>query len=302
MGWYWQIPCKNVALADSDLAQVNNNEALRLLLQYRADPNTCDFGQRSPLGHAMMSKDPSSMKILLEHGIRSVPRSSGWTALHFAASFHNDLSFIIPLINSGCKIDVQFRFGLTPLSQAASAGHDIVAFYLIEHGADINSMDNWGNTPLMRAVQCGSTNVLKILLGHGADYSTVNWRGHTIIHDAVDFHNVKIETLEVLKNAGLRGIDTQARNSAGLTAMELMQQRNDVSDEFRSTFEALLESIKPVEPVALIELSCFGYFKRGPWGFHTMVAFLVLLYTMTALGLNEYWGGLLSCFAGCILF
>ena len=291
-----------MVLADSDLAQVNNNDALRLLLQYCANPNICDLGQLSPLDHAIMSKEPSSMKILLEHGMRSVPRSSGWTALHAAVSIHNDLSFIIPLINSGCKTDVQYKSGHTPLSIATSAGNDIVALYLIEHGANINSMDNWGNTPLMRAVQCGSTNVLKILLGRGADYNTVNRRGHTVIHDAVDFHNVKIETLKVLKNARLRGIDTQARNSAGLTAMELIQQRDDVSDELRSTFEALLESIEPIEPVAPIELSYIAHFERGPWGFNTMVAFLALLYIMTSLGLNEYWGGLLSCFAGCILF
>lgn len=302
MGWYWQIPSKSVFLADPDLAQVNNNDALRLLLQYRADPHICDSWHLSPLDHAITGKEPSSMKILLEHGMRSVPRSPGWTGLHLAVSFHNDLSFIIPLISSGCKTDVQSKVGSTPLSIAASTGKDIVALYLIEHGADINSMDNRGNTPLMRAVRCGSTNVLKIMLGRGADHNTVNRRGHTIIHEAVDFHSVKIETLKVLKNARLRGIDIQARNSAGLTAMELMQQRNDVSDEFRSTFEALLESIEPIEPVAPIELSYIAHFERGSSGFNTMVALLVLLYIMTSLGLSEYWGGLLSCFAGCILF
>lgn len=292
-----------MVLADSDLAQVNNNEALRLLLQYRADPNICDLGQRSPLDHVIMSIEPSSMEILLQHGIRPVPRNSGWTALHLAVSFHNDLSFIIPLINSGCKPDVQFKSDYTPLSQAASIGSDTVALYLIQHGADINDIDNRGNTPLMRAVECGSANVLKILLGRGADYNTVNRRGNTVIHEAVDFHHVEIDTLKILKHARLRGIDTQARNSAGFTAMELMQQRNDISDAFRSTFEALLESIEieTDEPAALKELSCFEHFERGPWGFNTMVTFLVILYIMTCLGLNEYWGGLFSCFAACIL-
>ena len=285
-----------MAFANSDSAQVNNNDALRLLLQYRADPYIRDFWQYSPIDHAVLSKEPSSMEILLQRGVRSVPEKvSNHTALHYAAYHHNDLGFIIPLVNAGCEIDLQASSRHTPLSRAVYADNDIVAIYLIDNGASINSRDSWGNTPLITAVQCGSTKVLRLLLERRADYNTVNSRGHTILHDAADFCSVNIETLNVLKDAGLRGIDTQARNSAGQTAMELMQQRSGVSDEFRVRFEALLESIKPVEPTAPIELSSFGRSDR-PWVFNTIVAFSVVVYIMASLNFNGYWVGLLSCF------
>lgn len=166
-----------------------------------------------------------------------------------AVHHHNDLRFVIPLVNAGCEINAKVANGDTPLSRAATAGNDIVGAYLIERGANINSTDKLGNTPLMNAVRCGSTAVVKLLLERGADDITVNSKGHTILHDAVDFRSVNIETLKFLKNASMR-IDTQARDSAGLAALDLMQQRSDISDEVRVAFEALLEGINTSEPNA----------------------------------------------------
>ena len=255
------------------------------------------------MDHAAISKEPSSVQILAQHRVRSVPNESQWTALHHAVHHHNDLSFIIPLVTAGCEIDLQVADGDTPLSRAASAGNDIIAAYLIEHGANINSIDKWGNTPLMNAVRCGSSEVLKLLLERGADCSTVNWRGHTILHDAVDFRSVNIETLKTLKSAGMKGIDTEARNAAGLTAVELMQRRSDISDEFRLTFEALLESIKPIEPMAPMALSSLGRFERfersfrGPRGLNDIIPSVVFCLVVLSLHSYYYWVELLFCFA-----
>ena len=226
-------------------AQTNNNSALRLLLQYGADPNIRDQGFYTALDRAVCTDDPSTAQILLWSRASVTPdQEHGFTALHHAAYHHNSISFIKPLIEAGCKIDDKEiePYGQSSLARAAWQDRDVVAKYFIEEGADINSLDKAGDSVLFTAVRSGSGRVLRLLLDRGADYITVNKRGYNVLHVAATYSSCTIETLEILAHKKMKGIDPEAKQIDGLTAMGILAARNDVSQKFQDAFVILLGS------------------------------------------------------------
>ena len=185
----------------------------------------------------------------------SFPTEHGANALFHAAYHHNDLRFIKPLLAAGCTVESRSyesssgTGGHTALARTALNDCDIVAEYLISLGADINSRDGGGSTVFMIAVACGSSNVLRVLLNHGADYTTPNARGYTVLHTAADFGSVNVETLRILRDAKLKGVDPFARTEAGLTATDLLRSREAISDEFLVAFAEFVESVQGTDPL-----------------------------------------------------
>ena len=220
--------------------QTNNNPALRLLLEYKAGPNIRDFGLEPPITHAILTKDPSTMRILLETGacMQSDPDST--TPLYHAAYHHNDLTWAEPLIQAGCK---PYPWDLY---QAVIGDQDVMVRYLINSGLDINRVFTFsGESCLVLAVRCGSDRVLRMLIEMGADYATVNKRGYTILHTAADYRAVTVETLEILTKLKMTRVDPMAKNSKGLTALDLLNRCHGLDDTFRAAFQRLIDSVTP---------------------------------------------------------
>ena len=102
-----------------------------------------------------------------------IRKASGQPAeflLHMATSIV-DLEQMGQLIFDGADLEEQFQGGLgTPLSWAATMGHNQAILLLLEHGANINSlMDSQSITPLMMAATNGHVETVKLLLEKGAD-------------------------------------------------------------------------------------------------------------------------------------
>lgn len=228
-------------------AQTNNNSALRLLLQYRADPDIRDHGLYTALDRAVCTSDPSTAQILLwsRANVAADPEH-GFTALHHAAYHHNDISFVKSLVEAGCRIDDKEKepYGQSSLARSAWHDRDLVAKYFIEAGADINSIDKNGDSVLFIAVRSGSVKVLRLLLAHRANYKTVNKRGYNIIHVAATYGSCTSETIEILTQEVMKGIDPEAKQGDGLTATQIFGARDDTSQELRAAFDRLLQSIK----------------------------------------------------------
>lgn len=236
-------------------AQRNDNNALRLLLQYRANPDIKDTLNYKAIDHSILTNDPSTLQILVNSRVDVSPDEHGANALFHSAYHHNDLRFIKPLLAAGCSVESRSYVsssgtgGHSALARTALNDCDIVAEYLLGLGANINSKDGGGNTVFMIAVACGSSNVLRVLLDHGADYATPNARGYTVLHTAADFGSVNVETLRVLRDAELRGVDLFARTEAGLTAADLLRSKGAISDEFLVAFAEFVESVQGTDPV-----------------------------------------------------
>lgn len=93
--------------------------------------------------------------------------------------YHDDLEALKAMIDAGANINLQNRYGWTPLHIAIRRDRREMVRYLIEKGADINRADGVGWTPLMECVMDDMPELCQLLLEHGADTSIANHRGAT---------------------------------------------------------------------------------------------------------------------------
>lgn len=95
------------------------------------------------------------------------PDSKNWTPLFWAA-FHNQLSCVEYLVESGANVNHKALNGATALMFAASRGNCQVVKTLLRKGAKINDTDNNNNTALMFAAYNNRSHVVEALLDAGA--------------------------------------------------------------------------------------------------------------------------------------
>ena len=94
--------------------------------------------------------------------------------------FKKDLEGFKAFIDSLEDVNVQEKYGWTPLHLAIRRGEEDMVKYLVEEkNADINIQDNAGWTPLMEAIMDDYVNIVKYLVEKGADKSIKNERGAT---------------------------------------------------------------------------------------------------------------------------
>ena len=94
--------------------------------------------------------------------------------------YNNDIDGFKSLIDSLEDVNIQDKYGWTPLHLAIRRGREDMVRYLVEEkNADINIQDNSGWTPLMEAIMDDFPSIVKYLVEKGADLSIANKRGAT---------------------------------------------------------------------------------------------------------------------------
>lgn len=82
---------------------------------------------------------------------------------------------------------------------------------------------------------------MRLLLEYGADYRTIDAFGEGILHWLA---GSGLEMLRLFKGLGIiHGVDVERRDNRGKTAIEIMEGRWDLTDEFRREFMELLDGI-----------------------------------------------------------
>jgi len=121
------------------------------------------------LADAAMTRDMAAVRTLLQQrGVDvNAPGRDGTPALHWAVRV-NDLDTTSALLRAGADPKLITRYGVTPMSLAASSGNAAMVKLLLESGADANTPDGAGDTPLMMAAQVGSLDTVQALLASGA--------------------------------------------------------------------------------------------------------------------------------------
>jgi ankyrin repeat protein len=134
----------------ADAAMKGNRDAVRLLVQRKADVNA--------------------------------PQVDGTTALHWAARA-DDGDTADLLIRAGAKVTAANREGVTPLQLAALNGSAQMLDKLIKAGADPNApLTPFKDTALMMAARTGKTDALKVLIESGARVNDKEtWGGTTAL-------------------------------------------------------------------------------------------------------------------------
>ncbi len=160
----------------ADAAKQGNREAVRSLVNDRADVNASE--------------------------------PDGTTALHWAVHKH-DLEMTDLLLRAGANVNAANDYGVTPLSVACSSGNGGIAVRLLEGGANPNAALWSGETPLMTCSRTGSVDAVKALLARGADVNAKeSQKGQTALMWATA--NKRAEVVRALI-AG--GADVRARSN-----------------------------------------------------------------------------------------
>ena len=167
------------------------------------------FGAGSDAADAAMKNNRDALRTLLEKKADvTAAQADGTTALHWVARW-DDLEMADLLIRAGADAKAANRDGATPLFLASQNGSAAMIEKLLKAGADVNApILSHGETALMMAARSGNVAAVKVLLDHGAQLNTKdNLRGTTAMMWAAEQGHAAV--LQLLAD---RGADLAAQS------------------------------------------------------------------------------------------
>jgi ankyrin repeat protein len=181
-------------------------DAIKLILEYRADPNigTARSARRTPSPQASSQDLPLSLHtltfLLEEYPIV-------------------DADLITLLLTKGTKLSIASPFynGRYPLHSATKANRiDLVDEFLLQR-ADVNCIDQDGRTPLFLAAEKGFWEIADALLRRGAKSDLKDNENNTVLHMAAIGGSKKVVAL--LLHAGAKANIKNAKDQTPLTCV-----------------------------------------------------------------------------------
>jgi ankyrin repeat protein len=171
------------------------------------------------LADAAMRSDREAIRSLLQQKADvNAPQPDGTTALHWAVR-QNDLETTRLLIRSGAKVDTATRYGVTPLYLAAVNGNAAMLTALLDAGANANSANPGGETTLMTAARTGKVDAVKLLLDRGAAVNAKeSVREQTALMWAVLENHPEVVKLLLANGADING-QTKVEIPDGITGV-----------------------------------------------------------------------------------
>jgi ankyrin repeat protein len=190
----------SVSAAEADLrvvaaAENQNREAVRALIQQRADVNAT--------------------------------QPDGATALAWASHW-NDMEMADLLIAAGADVNAANDYGVTPLALAVNNRSVAMVQKLLKAGADPNARLWTGESPLMTAAMHGEMEIAKLLVAAGADVNAVEpRRGQTALMWAIAYDHPDVARLLIENGADVRA-RTHRYEAEGFTPMVIRGYGGDI--------------------------------------------------------------------------
>lgn len=176
-----------------DAISCEDETIVKLLLEFKANPNSQGSGGKTPLLLAVEKKLIWAVEDLLNAGADPDLESpiSGLTPLSSAIRCEPQLinptgsptnqsaaeNIVGLLLKNKASLDLKDNDGLTLLHIAASFGTASVIKKLIEAGMDHAAVDNDGNTPLHLGARLNTLDSVKVFVDSGANVEAVNRKG-----------------------------------------------------------------------------------------------------------------------------
>lgn len=153
---------------------------IEALVQQGVDVDARGFRNATPLFWAMRESNIKGFKKLLEFGADpNVVFDDGGTVMHWAVQ-HKSESFLKAALKHGGNPNLKAgQDNETPLFDAIGEQSDKLDI-LLEAGADVNVQERYGFTPVLLAASRGRFDLVYKLLNHGADYRIETKSGHTL--------------------------------------------------------------------------------------------------------------------------
>lgn len=136
------------------------------------------------------------------------------------ATEQGDLAGVLDALEGGADIEIESRFGWTPLMIAASKGDREIFDALIGKGANVDAHDKLHESALMICASLGRTDFVRTLLANNVDVNRANAGGFTALMNAADGGHLEIIRLLVAHGAR---VNEQSRD--GQTAMAMAEER-----------------------------------------------------------------------------
>jgi len=157
--------------AVADAAMNKNREALRTLVQQKADVNAAQADGATALHWAVRADDMEAVDLLLRAGANvHAANRAGATPL-FLAAVNGNPGMIEKLLKAGADANAPIlAHGETALMMASRSGNLEAVKALLNHGAQVNTKESLrGTTAIMWASEQGHAPVIRYLAEHGAD-------------------------------------------------------------------------------------------------------------------------------------
>jgi ankyrin repeat protein len=176
------LSVQSFAGASSDIADAamnRNKDAVRSLLQKKADVNAPQVDGTTALHWAVRADDLETADLLLRAGANVSAANRELVTPMRLATVNGSAAMIERLIKAGANPNGSLsKFGDTALMLAARTGKVDAVKLLLDSGADVNAVETWGGTTaLMWAASERHLDVVKLLIAHGAD---VNARSYFV--------------------------------------------------------------------------------------------------------------------------